>query len=115
MSGYINDPDGTKKVLRNDWYIGFKDICFSLKNETDGELDFFWVGRDSAMLIRGGANYAYDQMNSELKHFVIEVFHDRAFPSFVTELAFGKLPYFYTRSAILKFLFLPHPLSGSYF
>ncbi|MBW2365318.1 MAG: acyl--CoA ligase [Deltaproteobacteria bacterium] len=71
MSGYINNPSETKNVLQNQWYIGFKDICFALKNKTDGELDFFWVSRDSAMLIRGGTNYSYDQINSELESFII--------------------------------------------
>ena len=71
MSGYVMNPVETKNVLNNQWYIGFKDICFTLKNENDGKLDFFWVSRDSSMLIRGGANYAYDQINSELADFII--------------------------------------------
>ena len=32
--------------------------------------DYYWQSRDSALLIRGGANYAYDQVNDELKGFV---------------------------------------------
>jgi acyl-CoA synthetase (AMP-forming)/AMP-acid ligase II len=72
MTGYVKDPHETQNVLHNQWYIGFKDICFTLKNESDGELDFFWISRDSAMLIRGGANYACDQINSELANFIIQ-------------------------------------------
>jgi len=71
MSGFVKNSSETKNVLKNQWYIGFKDICFALKNENDYKLDFFWVSRDSAMLIRGGANYAYDQINSELADFII--------------------------------------------
>lgn len=71
MSGYVKDPIETNNVLQDQWYIGLKDICFCLKNKTDGGLDFFWVSRESTMLIRGGANYAYDQINSELARFII--------------------------------------------
>ena len=71
MSGYVKDPVETNNVLQDQWYIGLKDICFCLKNITDGGLDFFWVSRESTMLIRGGANYAYDQINSELASFII--------------------------------------------
>ena len=34
--------------------------CFS------GGDDFYWLSRDSALLIRGGANYSHEQINSEL-------------------------------------------------
>lgn len=70
MSGYVNDPVETQNVLEDQWYIGFKDICFALENDSDDGLDFFWVSRDSAMLIRGGANYAYHQINFELDNFI---------------------------------------------
>ncbi len=70
MTGYVKNPAETRKVFHHDWYLGLKDICFSLVNETDGELDYYWISRDSMMLIRGGANYAYDQVNAELSQFV---------------------------------------------
>jgi acyl-CoA synthetase (AMP-forming)/AMP-acid ligase II len=70
MSGYVKDPEGSAQVFHGDWYTGLKDICFALKNEEDGELDYYWVSRESTLLIRGGANYAYDQINSELAGFV---------------------------------------------
>ena len=38
-----------------------------LKNKADGGSDFFWCSRDSALLIRGGANYSYEQINAELQ------------------------------------------------
>jgi acyl-CoA synthetase (AMP-forming)/AMP-acid ligase II len=70
MSGYVNNPRETRAAFHEGWYTGMKDICFGLKNEDDGELDFYWVSRESTLLIRGGANYAYDQINAELKRFI---------------------------------------------
>ncbi|MEE9365746.1 MAG: hypothetical protein V3W44_03570, partial [Dehalococcoidales bacterium] len=40
----------------------------------DGQLDYYWVTRDSALLIRGGANYSYDQVAAELSRVLIEDF-----------------------------------------
>lgn len=77
MSGYVKDLDETRNAFHHNWYIGLKDICFVLKNENDSELDFFWVSRESSMLIRGGANYAYDQINSELANFLVHQYHLR--------------------------------------
>lgn len=74
MSGYVKNPAATKRVFHDEWYIGLKDIGFTLKNENDGEIDFFWQSRKSAMLIRGGANYAYDQINSELAAFTCDYY-----------------------------------------
>ena len=70
MSGYVNNPHETRSAFYAGWYTGMKDICFVLENEGDGELDYYWVSRESTLLIRGGANYAYDQINAELKHFI---------------------------------------------
>jgi acyl-CoA synthetase (AMP-forming)/AMP-acid ligase II len=70
MSGYVRDLEETRKVFHEGWYTGLKDICFALKNSQDGELDYYWVSRESTLLIRGGTNYAYDQINSELIRFV---------------------------------------------
>ena len=74
MSGYVKNPEATAEVFAGEWYLGLKDICFTLKNEFDGELDYYWISRDSMMLIRGGANYAYDQINAELTDFVSEYY-----------------------------------------
>uniref|UniRef100_A0A7S0J1F4 AMP-binding enzyme C-terminal domain-containing protein n=1 Tax=Calcidiscus leptoporus TaxID=127549 RepID=A0A7S0J1F4_9EUKA len=41
-----------------------------MKNSSDDALDFYWLSRDSALLIRGGANYSYEQINAELATFV---------------------------------------------
>jgi len=75
MSYYIGDAEATKNVFREGWYTGLKDIVFTLKNRKDGQLDYYWMSRDSELLIRGGANYAYDQITAELNKFVREHFH----------------------------------------
>jgi acyl-CoA synthetase (AMP-forming)/AMP-acid ligase II len=67
MSGYIREPEKTRAVFHEDWYTGLKDIGFTLVSEHDGERDYYWMSRDSMMLIRGGANYAYDQINHEIR------------------------------------------------
>lgn len=70
MKGYVQKPEETEKVFSADgWYLGFGDVCFVLKNENDGGDDIFWLSRESMMLIKGGANYAYEQINAELKEF----------------------------------------------
>ena len=46
----------------------------NLRNRRDGHRDYYWVSRDSELLIRGGANYAYDQISDELSKFVIRHF-----------------------------------------
>ncbi|QTD51684.1 class I adenylate-forming enzyme family protein [Sulfidibacter corallicola] len=70
MAGYLAQPEATDAVLRSGWYSGFKDIGYYLIHPEDGERDFFWMSRESTMLIRGGANYAYDQINAELEAFI---------------------------------------------
>ena len=71
MHGYVKDEQATRKVLHQDgWYTGLGDVCFWLANERDGERDYYWMSRESALLIRGGANYAYAQINAELKALV---------------------------------------------
>lgn len=70
MREYLGNPQATEEALRNGWYLGFGDICFYLVNPHDGEADFYWIGRESALLIRGGANYSCDQIAAELTHFV---------------------------------------------
>jgi len=75
MSGYVGDAKATKAAFRGGWYTNLGDIVFTLKNKQDGELDYYWMTRDSALLIRGGANYAYDQIAAELSKFVVEHYH----------------------------------------
>jgi acyl-CoA synthetase (AMP-forming)/AMP-acid ligase II len=70
MKAYVKNDEGTDRVLRDGWYLGLLDIAFRLTNPDDGGTDFYWVGRDSALVIRGGANYACDQINVELCRFV---------------------------------------------
>ena len=74
MSGYVDDAEATKDVFREGWYTGLKDIVFALRNKKDGQLDYYWMSRDSALLIRGGANYAYDQIAAELSKVLREDF-----------------------------------------
>lgn len=76
MTGYVGDAEATQAAFRDGWYNGLKDIVFTLRNE-DGHLDYYWMSRDSALLIRGGANYAYDQVAAELGKFVVEYLHLR--------------------------------------
>ena len=67
MSAYTGEPGQTRAVFHDKWYTGLKDIGYTLVSEHDGDLDFYWMSRESTMLIRGGANYAYDQINAEIK------------------------------------------------
>ena len=43
---------------------------FWRRNPVNGGQDIFWQARDNALLIKGGANYAYDQINDELSKFL---------------------------------------------
>lgn len=70
MNGYVADAEATESVLREGWYVGLKDIAFALRNKSDGEPDYYWMSRDSELLIRGGVNYAYDQVAAELNGFL---------------------------------------------
>ena len=67
MSGYVNDSDATTRVFAGDWYTGLSDVGFYLINTRDGERDYYWMSRESDLMIRGGANYAYEQINRELR------------------------------------------------
>ena len=69
MSGYVANAEATARVIDRDaggMYLNLGDVCFYLEPEK-GVKDFYWRSRDSALLIRGGANYAYEQINAELK------------------------------------------------
>jgi acyl-CoA synthetase (AMP-forming)/AMP-acid ligase II len=70
MSGYVGDAEATAAVFQEGWYTGLRDIVFTLSNRSDGKLDYYWMSRDSELLIRGGANYAYTQVAAELSRFV---------------------------------------------
>jgi len=70
MTSYVKNEEGTQRVLRDGWYLGLLDVAFQLTNPDDGHIDIYWVGRDSALIIRGGANYACDQINVELGCFI---------------------------------------------
>ncbi|MFH1639658.1 MAG: AMP-binding protein, partial [Chloroflexota bacterium] len=74
MSGYVGNPEATKSVLREGWYTGLRDIAFALKNKNDGELDYYWISRDSELLVRGGAKYAYEQIAQELSKVMVRDF-----------------------------------------
>ncbi len=70
--GYVGEPEETAKVLHQGWYLGLRDIGFCLSNPEDGGRDFYWMSRHSTLLIKGGANYAYDQIDAELNLFLRE-------------------------------------------
>ena len=72
MTGYVGNPEATDEVFDKGWYLGLKDICFALENKRDGQLDYFWVSRESALLIRGGANYSCDQIGAQLSDFIVQ-------------------------------------------
>jgi len=73
MAGYVGDDEATRAVLHEGgWYTGLGDIAFWLTSDADGERDTYWMSRESALLIRGGANYACEQINAELKAFIAE-------------------------------------------
>ena len=74
MSGYVTQTGNTASVFREGWYTGLRDLGFALPAE-NGRSDYYWTGRDSAMLIRGGANYAYEQVAADLSRVLVEDFH----------------------------------------
>ena len=86
------------------WYVNLGDMAFWRTNPDDSEAtnggaaagaaaaasggsddggggggggcvrDYFWQSRDSALLIKGGSNYAYEQIESELEAFAQQHF-----------------------------------------
>ena len=73
MTGYANDETATAKAIHSKaggWYVNLGDVCFWLRSISDGGKDIYWQSRESSLLIRGGANYAYDQVNEELTAWV---------------------------------------------
>lgn len=73
MSGYAGPETTAADVFREGWYTGFRDIAFCLKG-SDGEPDYYWMARDSSLLIRGGANYACEQVAAALSRLIEEDF-----------------------------------------
>ena len=74
MSGYAGQDEATEKVFREGWYVGLRDIGFTLEGK-DGCPDYYWMTRDSALLIRGGANYACEQVAADLSRVLVEDFN----------------------------------------
>jgi len=73
MSGYVGQKKASREVFRKGWYTGLRDIGFALPGR-DSCLDYYWMTRDSALLIRGGANYSYEQIASDLSRVLVEDF-----------------------------------------
>lgn len=71
MKGTVQDAGHAPDSVHDGWYVGFRDIGFFLDG-MDGQKDYYWVERDSALLIRGGANTACDAVRAELVRFVEE-------------------------------------------
>ena len=67
MKGYVNQPKLTVEAISKDgWYLNLGDMGFYLGPFRD----LYWQSRDSQMLIRGGSNYAFEQVNAELAQFI---------------------------------------------
>lgn len=64
MQNYLGDPQATEVVMHNGWYLGLQDVGFYL--EQQGRRLFYWQSRRSNLLIRGGANYAYAQLEHDI-------------------------------------------------
>ena len=66
MREYLANPQATWEVFEGPWYKGLKDVGFYLISPEDGERDFYWMSRESNLLIRGGANYSCEQIANHL-------------------------------------------------
>ena len=69
MTDYVADAAAGKAAFVDGWYIGLGDIAFYLESLVDTEADFYWLSRSSGLMIRGGANYSCEQVESELRAF----------------------------------------------
>lgn len=69
MSGYVGDEEGSREAVVGGWYLKLGDVVFWLEG-TGGGRDLYWCTRESALLIRGGANYSYEQISAEIARFV---------------------------------------------
>jgi acyl-CoA synthetase (AMP-forming)/AMP-acid ligase II len=66
MTGYVGQQKVSTSVVSDDgWYLNLGDIGFWL-GESERR-DIYWQSRESHILIRGGANYAFEQVSAELK------------------------------------------------
>jgi acyl-CoA synthetase (AMP-forming)/AMP-acid ligase II len=74
FQGYFGDAATTSSVMDRGWYLGLGDHGFALESSADGQLDYFWVGRDAGLMIRGGANTSCEQVASELKVILTEAY-----------------------------------------
>ena len=83
MKGYVGNEEATAKALamvpeadvnEGPWYLNLGDVGFWLRNPVDSNQDIFWMTRETALLIRGGSNYAYEQINAELTGFLADRF-----------------------------------------
>ena len=72
MHGYLGDAGATRAVMEDGWYLGLQDVGFFL--EENGRRLFYWQSRRSNLLIRGGANYAYAQLEHELTETLAQSF-----------------------------------------
>lgn len=76
MAGYVQQPAGGKgcPVEEDGWYLRLGDIGYWLPGGDSGnepnQRDFYWQTRDSHMIIKGGANYSYEQIGNELTTFI---------------------------------------------
>ena len=67
MRGYVDRSGLSEQAVTSDgWYLQLGDIGFYLGSNQD----LYWQSRDSQMLIRGGSNYAFEQVNAELVDFI---------------------------------------------
>jgi len=69
MSKYVGLVEVYAAAISEDgWYLNLGDIGFWLSGISDqSSKNLYWQSRDSHMLIRGGANYAFEQVCMELK------------------------------------------------
>ena len=74
FSQYWDDDASTRAVLHDGWYLGLGDHGFAVRHEQDDVDDFYWVGRDAGLMIRGGANYSCQQVTSELRALLVAEF-----------------------------------------
>lgn len=77
MTAYAGGGAAVAEVFRDGWYTGLRDIAFFLEG-SDGKPDYYWMARDSALLIRGGANYSCEQAASALSRLIQEEFRVQA-------------------------------------
>ncbi|GMH98775.1 hypothetical protein TrST_g11138 [Triparma strigata] len=76
MKGYVSDPAATAKAFEEGWYVNLGDVCFYFPaGEGGSSKDVYWLSRESNLMIRGGTNYSYEQVNAELTSFLEKEYH----------------------------------------